>query len=98
MSCDIYELSSQEKDNNFEVSDNIPLEGNSKTNVSKAGKGMFEEIDKTVINSLVLKETQHLAVGESGNDISSFYDFSNTLSSVVWIEIADIKLIYSNNL
>ena len=87
LSCDFSELSRQEKVNYFEVSENIPLEGNSKTstqtNASKAGKRMFGELDKSVINSLEQKETQHLAIAESENDISSFYDFTNKLSSAV---------------
>jgi hypothetical protein len=87
LTCDIYELSRQEKVNYFEVSENIPLEGNSKTstqtNASKAGKGLFEELDKSVINSLEHKETQYLSVAESENDISSFYDFTNKMSSAV---------------
>ena len=81
LSCDFSELSRQEKVNYFEVSENIPLEGNSKT--SEAGKCVFGELDKSVINSLEQKETQHLAIAESEYDISSFYDFTNKLSSAV---------------
>ena len=86
---------------------NIPLETNFKTsntplsrkstntNASDLGKGKSGE---NVINSLEHRETHHSAIAENEYDISSFYDFSNTLSSVVWIAIADIKLMYSNNL
>ena len=81
LSCDFSELSRQEIVNYFEVSENIPVEGNYKT--SEAGKGVFGELDKSLINNLEQKETQHLAIAESGNDISSFYDFTNKLSSAV---------------